>query len=93
MAEPMSLQGPVLKVNGELMLLIPLEDGGAAEVEGARGVCDAQGSYLKVAIPEWIAGLLRIEEIFFATSPSAKTLQPDECPPFKERWLGRYISE
>jgi hypothetical protein len=62
MAEPMSVQGPVLKVNGELMLLIPLEDGGAAEVEGASGVCDAQGSYLKVAIPEWIAGLLRIEE-------------------------------
>ena len=43
--------------------------------------------------PDWQSRLLRIEEIFFATSPSAKTLQPDECPPFKERWLGRYISE
>ena len=59
MAEPMSLQGPVFKVNGQLMLLIPLEAGG---IEGARGISEAQGSYLKVAIPEWIAGMLRIEE-------------------------------
>jgi hypothetical protein len=62
MAEPMSVQGPVLKVNGELMLLIPLEDGGAERVEASRSVSEVQGSYLKVAIPEWIAGLLRIEE-------------------------------
>jgi hypothetical protein len=62
MAEPMSVQGPVLKVNGELMLLIPLEDGGADRVEASRSVSEVQGSYLKVAIPEWIAGLLRIEE-------------------------------
>ena len=62
MAEPMSVQGPVLKVNGELMLLIPLEDGGAERVEASRSVSDVQGSYLKVAIPKWIAGLLRIEE-------------------------------
>ena len=59
MAEPMSLQGPVFKVNGQLMLLIPLEVGG---IEAAHSVSEAQGSYLKVAIPEWIAGLLRIEE-------------------------------
>ena len=62
MAEPMSVQGPVLKVNGELMLLIPLEAGGAERVEASRSVPEVQGSYLKVAIPEWIAGLLRIEE-------------------------------
>src|SRR5262249_39853306 len=33
-----------------------------------------------------------IEEIFFATSPSAKTLRADERQPFKERWLGRYLA-
>ncbi|MFZ2078680.1 MAG: hypothetical protein WAV38_18920 [Xanthobacteraceae bacterium] len=27
-----------------------------------------------------------------ATSPSAKSLRPDERQPFKERWLGRYIA-
>ena len=42
--------------------------------------------------PDWQSRLPSIEEIFFATSPSAKTLRPDERQPFKERWLGRYIA-
>ncbi len=42
--------------------------------------------------PDWQSRLSPIEEIFFATSPSAKTLRPDEHQPFKERWLGRYIA-
>jgi predicted TIM-barrel fold metal-dependent hydrolase len=40
--------------------------------------------------PIWQSRLSPIEEIFFATSPSAKTLRPDERQPFKDRWLGRY---
>ena len=39
---------------------------------------------------DWKSCLSPIEEIFFATSPSAKTLRPDQHQPFKERWLGRY---
>ena len=42
--------------------------------------------------PDWQSRLSPIEEIFFATSPSAKTLRSDERQPFKERWLGRYIA-
>jgi GNAT superfamily N-acetyltransferase len=42
--------------------------------------------------PGWKSWLSPIDEIFFATSPSAKTLLPDERQPFKERWLGRYIT-
>jgi GNAT superfamily N-acetyltransferase len=42
--------------------------------------------------PDWQSRLSPIEEIFFATSPSAKTLRPKERQPFKERWLGRYIA-
>jgi GNAT superfamily N-acetyltransferase len=42
--------------------------------------------------PDWQSRLSPIEEIFFATSPSAKTLRPDERQLFKERWLGRYIA-
>jgi GNAT superfamily N-acetyltransferase len=42
--------------------------------------------------PDWQSRLSPIEEIFFATSPSAKTLRPDERQPFKERWLGRYMA-
>ena len=41
---------------------------------------------------DWQSRLSPIEEIFFATSPSTKTLRPDERPTFKERWLGRYIA-
>jgi hypothetical protein len=42
--------------------------------------------------PDWQSRLPSIEEIFFATSPSAKTLRPAERQPFKERSLGRYIA-
>ena len=60
--EETSLQGPVLKVNGQLMLLVPLEDGGAEFVDCARGVSEVEGPHLKIAIPDWLAGMLRIDE-------------------------------
>jgi hypothetical protein len=56
-----SLEVQVLKVNGELMLLIPLECGGRQLVECAQGISEVQGEFLKIAIPEWLAGVLRIE--------------------------------
>ena len=62
MENVMALEGPVLKVNGELLLLIPLEDGGAELVESSRGIAEVQGEFLKIVIPEWLAGLLQIEE-------------------------------
>ena len=62
MNEWTELQGPVLKVNGQLMLLVPLEDGGAEFVDCARGVSEVEGPCLKIAIPDWLAGMLRIDE-------------------------------
>ena len=62
MEEVMSLEGPVLKVNGELMLLIPLLNGGSELIECSRGISEVQGEFLKIVIPEWLAGMLRIEE-------------------------------
>ena len=58
----MSLEGPVLKVSVELMLLIPLEAGGAELMECSRGISEVVGEYLKIVIPEWLAGSLRVEE-------------------------------
>jgi hypothetical protein len=58
----LSLEGPVLKVNGELMLLIPLADASAESVERSRGISEVQGDFLKIVIPEWLAGMLDIEE-------------------------------
>jgi hypothetical protein len=62
MEEVMSLEGPVLKINGELMLFIPLDAGGDELVECSRGISEVQGEFLKVVIPGWLAGMLRIEE-------------------------------
>lgn len=62
MEKLMSLQGPVMKINGQLMLLIPVESGGAKLIGCSRGISEAEGECLKIAIPEWLAGILRIEE-------------------------------
>lgn len=60
--EVLCLEGPVLKRDGELQLLIPLESGGAEFVECSRGISEVQGDFLKIVIPEWLAGILRVEE-------------------------------
>jgi hypothetical protein len=62
MKEVMSLEGPVLKVDGQLMLIIPLTAGGTDLMECSRGISEVQGDFLKIVIPESLAGILRIEE-------------------------------
>jgi len=62
MEEVMSLEGPVLKINGELVLIIPLSAGGDELADCSRGNSEVQGEFLKIVIPEWLAGILRIEE-------------------------------
>jgi hypothetical protein len=62
MEEVMSFEGPVLKINGELVLIIPLSGGGSDLVECARGISELQREFLKIVIPEWLAGMLQIAE-------------------------------
>jgi hypothetical protein len=62
MEDAMSLEGPVLKINGELVLMIPLSAGGDELVDCSGGISELQGEFLKIVIPEWLAGMLRIEE-------------------------------
>ena len=62
MEEVKSLEGLVMKVNGVLTLLVPLGNRGAELAETACGISEAQGDFLKIAIPEWLAGMLEIEE-------------------------------
>jgi hypothetical protein len=57
-----SLHGPVLKINGELVLVIPLNAGADELVECSRGISEVQGDFLRIVIPEWLAGILRIDE-------------------------------
>jgi hypothetical protein len=60
--EETSLQGPVLMVNGKLTLMIPLVDEGAEYPARSRGISEVAGPCLRIAIPEWLAGVLRIDE-------------------------------
>ena len=56
------MEGPVLSVDAELMILIPLSDGVTEFVECTQGIGEVPGDYLKVVIPEWLRGVLRVEE-------------------------------
>jgi hypothetical protein len=57
-----SLQGPIEKIDGKLTMLIPLEAGGDQFIECSRGISEIEGKYLRITIPEWLSGTLRIEE-------------------------------
>jgi hypothetical protein len=61
MNDEISLEGPVQLVDGELVVLIPLEEGGAEFVACTRGIGEIQGENLKIVIQPWLAGLLRVE--------------------------------
>ena len=62
MLEVISLEGPVIKKDDRLMLLIPLSEGGEELIACSRGMSEVVGDCLKIIIPEWLAGLLRVEE-------------------------------
>ena len=84
MDEELSLEGPVLRINGELMLLIPLDAGGAEFMKCSHGVSEVQGEFLKIVIPEWLAGVLRIEEgdlVRVQESNGTLNIQPREARP------------
>lgn len=57
-----SLEGAVIKKDGQLMLLIPLSEAGEELKECSRGISTVDGNFLKIVIPEWLAGMLRVEE-------------------------------
>jgi hypothetical protein len=62
MEDVMSLEGPVLQVNGELVLFIPISAGGQELIELSRGISEVEGEFLRINIPAWLATVLRIEE-------------------------------
>jgi hypothetical protein len=57
-----SLEGPIEKEDGKLVLRIPLNHGGSELIECSRGISEVEGEFLKITIPEWLAGMLRIDE-------------------------------
>ncbi len=61
-ANVVSLTGPIEKIDGKLVLMIPLDAGGAGLVESSRGISTVDGQFLRIEIPEWIARKLRVVE-------------------------------
>jgi len=57
-----SLEGPVEKIGGKLVLCIPLDAGGRELIECSRGISEIEGEFLRITIPDWLAGMLRIDE-------------------------------
>ena len=62
LGEVTSLEGPVIKKDGQLMLLIPLSEGGEELIACSRGISEIVDGCLKIVIQEWLAGMLRVEE-------------------------------
>ena len=59
---PVSIKGPVLKVDGKFTLLIPLEAGGNDLIKCSRGIAEIEGEDLKVTIPDWLSDKMGLEE-------------------------------
>ena len=79
-----SLQGLVLKINGELVLIIPLSVGGSELMDCSRGISEVQGDFLRIVIPEWLAGMLRIDEgdlVCIDNSDGRLRIQPSNPSP------------
>jgi hypothetical protein len=60
--EFVSVKGPVEKIDGKLVLRIPLAAGGEELAPSARGIGSLDGEYLVVGIPDWLAEKLGIGE-------------------------------
>lgn len=60
MPEPISVQGPVELIDGQLTLRIPRSAGGDEWAPLARGIGQIEGDYLCVIIQPWLAEKLRI---------------------------------
>ncbi len=57
-----SLGGPVERIDGQLVLQIPLSAGGAALIPCSRGLSRVENDTLIVTIPDWLAEKLGLSE-------------------------------
>ena len=58
----MSIEGPVDRVGADLVIRIPLEEGGEELAPFARGIGEIKEGCLCVVIQPWLAEKLRIRE-------------------------------
>ena len=58
----LSIEGPVERLDGQLILRIPLDAGGDRLRRTACMGCAVQGKDLIVPLPEWLASSIRLVE-------------------------------
>jgi hypothetical protein len=60
MGKTVGVQGPIEEIDGQLVLLIPLEFGGRDLAANAAGIGEIVGDVLRVDIPDWLAQRLNL---------------------------------
>lgn len=60
--EYLSLEGPVERREGQLVLRVPLDAGGRKLQSVARTISFVEGDKLVVLIPEWLAEKMKLDE-------------------------------
>jgi hypothetical protein len=50
------------RIDGQLLIVLPLDEGGRRFVKCARGISHIHDDALHIQIPEWLSGMLRVEE-------------------------------
>ena len=60
MSDPVSVEGPVERVAGQLVIRIPMSAGGDRLAPYARGIGETDSEHLTLVIPPWLADKLRI---------------------------------
>lgn len=76
LGEVTSLEGPVIKKDGRLMMLIPLSESGEELAGCSQRISEVVDGCLKIVIHDWLAGMLRIVEgdlLWFTTLTASFT--------------------
>ena len=62
MARDVSIKGPLEKIDGKLMLQIPLAVGGRELADCTKGIGRIEGHFLKIEVLPWMAEKLGVSE-------------------------------
>lgn len=60
--EVVTVTAPLEKLEGKLVLRIPLKEGGNAMIQCSRGISEIRDGHLVIEIQGWLLSLLRVSE-------------------------------
>lgn len=62
MSDVVCVTGPIERIDGKFVLMIPLDKGGVALADATTGISEIEGAFLKVALPDWLVEEIGLEE-------------------------------